>query len=80
MEARTKCPSFCQQLFQLHFLMKKCMISNWYLTEVCSKGTIYQYSSIGSDNGLVQSKQQAIIWTNDGLFTDVYMRHVASMS
>ena len=24
--------------------------------------------------------QQAIIWTNDGLFTEVYMRHSVSMS
>ena len=39
-----------------------------------------QYSSIGSDNGLLPSRQQAIIWTNDGCFTDAYMRHSASMS
>ena len=25
-------------------------------------------------------RRQAIIWTNDGLFTDAYMRHSASMS
>ena len=25
-----------------------------------------QYSSIGSDNGLAQTKRQAIIWTNGG--------------
>ena len=38
------------------------------------------YSSIGSDNGLAPSRGQAIIWTNDGLFTDAYMHHSASMS
>ena len=27
-------------------------------------GFNYQYVSIGSDNGLVSSRQQAIIWTN----------------
>ena len=27
-----------------------------------------------------QTRRQAIVWTNGGLFTDVYMRHVASMS
>ena len=35
---------------------------------------------IGSDNGLAPVRQQAIIWTNDGKFTDAYMRHSASMS
>ena len=27
-----------------------------------------QYPSIGSDNGLEPARQQAIIWTNDGIF------------
>ena len=36
--------------------------------------------SIGSDNGLAQTRRQAIIWTNDGQITDAYMRHSASMS
>ena len=39
-----------------------------------------QYSSTGSDNGLAPTRRQAIIWTNDGLITDAYMRHSASMS
>ena len=34
---------------------------------------------IGSD-GLSPGRRQAIIWTNDDLFTDAYMRHSASMS
>ena len=38
-----------------------------------------QYSSIGSDNGLVTTRRQAIIWTNGGKITDAYMRHSASM-
>ena len=36
--------------------------------------------SIGSDNGLAPTRQQAIIWTNDGQITDAYMRHSESMS
>ena len=36
-------------------------------------------SSIGSDNGLALNRRQAIIWTNDGKFTDAYMRHPASV-
>ena len=39
-----------------------------------------QYSSINSDNGLEPSRRQAIIWSNDGKFTDAYMRRSASMS
>ena len=34
-----------------------------------------QYSSIGSDFGLSPARQQAIIWTNDGQFTDTYVHH-----
>ena len=37
-------------------------------------------SSIGLDNGLVPLRRQAIIWNNDGYFTDEYMHHSASMS
>ena len=35
--------------------------------EICSPGSNQEYSSIGSDNGLALVRQQAIIWTNDGL-------------
>ena len=41
---------------------------------------IKKYSIIGSDNGLAPCRRQAIIWTNDSLFTDAYMRHSASVS
>ena len=34
--------------------------------EIYSQGSNKQYSSIGSDNGLALTRQQAIIWTNDG--------------
>ena len=39
----------------------------------------WQYFSIGSDNGLGPARRQAIIWTNDGWFTDAYNRHSAPM-
>ena len=39
----------------------------------------WQYSIIGSDNGLAPSRRQAIICTNDCKITDAYMRHSASM-
>ena len=46
---------------------------NWYFIEVCSQGSFWQHSGTDSDNGWAQSTQQAIIWTNDGQFTDKYM-------
>ena len=33
----------------------------------------------GSDYGLVPTRWQAIIWTNDGNFTQEYMHHSASI-
>ena len=33
--------------------------------EVCSLRSNWQYSSIGSDNGLAPTRRQAIIWAND---------------
>ena len=44
--------------------------------------TIFQPrdSSIGSINDLAPTSWQAIIWTNDGCFTNAYMHHSASMS
>ena len=35
---------------------------------------------ISSDNGFALKRQQAIIWTNDGLFSDKYVHHLAMMS
>ena len=35
---------------------------------------------IGSDNGLVPIRPEAIIWTTDDYFSDAYMHHSASMS
>ena len=49
-------------------------------TGICYLGFNWQYGSIGSDNGLAVTRQQAIIWTNDCQFTDAYMRHLASVS
>ena len=37
----------------------------WDFSEVCSLGSNQEYSSIGSDNGLVPTRWKAIIWTND---------------
>ena len=42
-------------------------------TEICFQRSISQYDIIGPDNDLVPSRQQAIIWTNDGLGLLTYM-------
>ena len=52
---------------------------NYYFTEICSLGSNQQYSSIASNNGLALTRGQAIIWADDGKFTDTYMHHSASM-
>ena len=49
-------------------------------TEVCSIGSNEQYSNTGSDNGSVLTRQQAIIWSRESEVSDVYIRHLASMS
>ena len=71
-------------IFQTTFSDAFCLNENIWIainifTELCSYG-IWQYFSIGSDNGLAPVRREAIIWTNDGWFTDAYMRHSASMS
>ena len=69
----TKWAPFCKRHFQMHFLERKCLNSDWNFSEVCSRGSNWQFSSIGSVNGLVTSRRQAIIWTN------VYRRIYASL-
>ena len=49
--------------FQTNFLV----IVGVFFTERCYMGFSYQNASIGSDNGLVPHRQEAINWTNDGL-------------
>ena len=79
-EAETKWPPFSRRHFQMRFTEWECVIFYQDFTEVCSQGSNWQYSSIGSDNGLAPTRRQAIIWTNTGFFTGAYMRHSASVS
>ena len=51
-----------------------------FLLKFVPRGSTWHYSIIGSDNGLVPYRRQAIIWTNGSWITDAYMRHSASMS
>ena len=40
----------------------------WNFIEICPLVSTHQCDSIGSDNGLVPIRRQAIIWTNDCMF------------
>ena len=44
------------------------------------KGPNNNIPAFGSDNGLEPSRRQAIFWTDDGQFSDAYIRHLASVS
>ena len=67
--------SFCR-----HFLEWERLKFDLNFTENCSERSIWQYANIGSDNGLVPNRRQAIIWTSDVSFTVAYMRCSASLS
>ena len=65
---QTKLP-FRRRQFQIKCISSKEDFWIWDMTEICSLGCNWQYVSIGSDNGLVPNRRQAIIWTNDRLPT-----------
>ena len=58
--------------------MKMCKFQSRFHGSLLTRVQL-KYSSIGSDNGLVPFRRQAIIWTSSDYFTDAYMRHSASM-
>ena len=51
----------------MHFLEWKLLSFKLNFTELCSLWSYWQYSSIGSNNGLVPNRRWAIIWANDSL-------------
>ena len=69
-----------QTKFSIAFSWIKMYDFGLNVTEVCSYGSDTQYSTIGSYNGWVPSRRQAIIWINDSLFTDAYMCQSVLMS
>ena len=79
---RQNCHHFADDIFKCVFSWMKMyefrLGFNWRL--FLNFLTNWQFSSIGSDNGLVPTGRQAIIWTNVGLFTDAYVRRSASMN
>ena len=73
---------FAWRQFQVHFLewaFKFWLGFHWSLLP-CVQGSNWQYSGIGSDNGLAPARWRAIIWTNDDLlYWRIYTRHSASV-
>ena len=54
---------FVDDIFKCMF-MKKFFYYNF--TGICSQGSNWQYSSMGSGNSLAPTRRKAINWTNDG--------------
>ena len=53
--------------FKYKFVKENVLILIKKITEICSLGSNWQYSSIGSDNDFAQTRRQVVIWTNDGI-------------
>ena len=64
---RDKMAAISQMTFSNAFSWIKMYEFQEKFTKVCSYRSNWQYSSIGSDNGLVPNRWQAIFWTNGGL-------------
>ena len=71
-EPKSKWPTISWRHFETHFLEWKYINFDKDFIEVCSQGPINNIPAL--------ARRRAIIWTNDGKFTDAYMRRLASMS
>ena len=58
-----KLPPFRRRHFPMHFLEWNLWISIKISLKFVPQGSNWQYSSIGSNNGLAPTRRQAIIWT-----------------
>ena len=67
---------FADDIFKHIYLNENHFISVEFSLKIFSWGSNYQYTSIGSDNGLALNRRQAIIWTKGGL---VYWHMYASL-
>ena len=73
--------NFSDDIFKCIFLNENVWISIKISLKFFPKGSINNISALVQiDNGLAAIRRQAIIWTEDGLITDAYMCHSASMS
>ena len=55
------------ECLHMRFHQWKLLNFKWNIIEICSLGSNWQQTTIGSDNGLSPNRRQAIIWINDGL-------------
>ena len=56
-----------QMTYSNAFSQRKLLYFSSNFTEICSQGSNYQFTSIGSDDGLVPNRRQGIFWTKGGL-------------
>ena len=75
-ETGTKWPPLCRQHLQMHFHEWRFVYSNSVFTEICTRGSNYQYTSNGWD-GLATNRRQTIFLTNAGLRLKQNVRHFA---
>ena len=73
-------PPFSRWHFQMHFLHENVGVSIKISLSVFPRGPVNNIAALIRLVGDKPGRRQAIIWTNDGLFGDVYMRHSSSMS
>ena len=71
---------FADDTFKCIFMNENVRISIKISLKFVPRGPINGIPALVQINGLAPVRRQAIIWTNDGQFTDAYMRHSASMS
>ena len=71
---------FADDIFKCIFLNENVWILIKISLKFVPKGPINNIPSLVQIMVLAPSRRQAIIWTNDGKFTDAYMRQSASMS
>ena len=69
-------PPLCRRRFKMHFLERKLLISNKIPMKYFPCGPYWQYTHIGSGNGLATSKRQDITWTNERLFQGRFMGYI----
>ena len=66
---------FADDILKCTLLKEKCLPN----FQICSRWSIWKHVLISASNGMVPSRLQATIWTNEGQFNDEYVRHKASM-
>ena len=72
--------AFPDGIFKCVFLNEKAWILIKILLKFVPRGLVNDVPALVHIYGLVPVRRQAIIWTNDVMFANVYMRHSASIN